>query len=97
MLFFVLFSKLSHFLLILPLVACGFNPEKLVSATQIQGLYMPIVSETENPIVWRGKVIDDIKLFKENNKHQVKRMSKNHHTPTLKKTTEAVAVHICFC
>ncbi|KAJ1434997.1 Ribosomal protein L13e [Sesbania bispinosa] len=62
-------------------------PEELATATQVQGLYMPIVRE--RPFVEFTKVTDEMKSFKAYCKLRLKRTNQRHMGARLKKAAEA--------
>ena len=61
--------------------------EELATATQVQGLYMPIVRE--KPTVELVKVTDEMKSFKAYGKLRVERMNQRHVGVRMKKAAEA--------
>lgn len=61
--------------------------EELATATQVQGLYMPIVRE--KPTVELVKVTDEMKSFKAYGKLRVERMNQCHVGVRMKKAAEA--------
>ncbi|KAJ1390854.1 Ribosomal protein L13e [Sesbania bispinosa] len=62
-------------------------PEELATATQVQGLYMPIVRE--RPSVEFTKVTDEMKSFKAYYKLRLERTNQRHMGARLKKAAEA--------
>jgi len=63
------------------------NPEELATATQVQGMFMPITQG--KPSVEIIKVTDDMKNFKAYNKLRVERMNKRLVGVRMKKAAEA--------